>query len=286
MKKAKDFIGLPIIAILEGKEVGRVKDIVIDPKNRAIAGLLAEELAWPRSIKVIALSSVQGIGDDAIIIDRQDQMGDLAAAQELEHLLKEPIQIANIKVLTAEGKSLGNVSDFLIDLETGKIAIFEVGGAEKSTLISAGQILTMGKELLIVSEGEKTKAFTQWIGAGAEKKIAANLKRGNSKSHLSAVMPSAEAEPTAVGTRTGPSYPTKAESLEETEAAAPKEKGVRQILEERQDAFLVGKAVNKAIVADDGATIIREGDTISPEIIQKAKEADKYLALTFAIRRN
>lgn len=285
MKKAKDLIGLPVIAILEGKEVGRVKDTVIDPKNRAIAGLLAEELDWPRGIKVIALSSVRGIGDDAIIIDRQNQMGDLAAAQELEHLLKEPIQTANIKVLTAEGKSLGNVSDFLIDLETGKIAIFEVGGAEKSTLISAERALTMGKELLIVSEGEKTKAFTQWIGAGAEKKIAANLKRGNSKSHLSAVIPSAEAEPTAVETRRVRADPAKTEPLQETEAA-PKEKGVRQILEERQDAFLVGKAINKDIVADDGAIIIREGDTISPEIIQKAKEADKYLALTFAIRRN
>ena len=37
MKKSQEIIGLPVFSIMDGKKIGQVKDLVINPEGRAEA---------------------------------------------------------------------------------------------------------------------------------------------------------------------------------------------------------------------------------------------------------
>ncbi len=96
-----------------------------------------------------------------------------------------------------------------------------------------------------------------------------------------------EPEPTIPSAEEAPDVeeaPTpEAEQVTEEE---PEEETATKTLEERQHDFLIGKTMRKDVVADDGTVIIKEGETVSEEAIQKAKEFNKYLELTFSIKRS
>ncbi len=68
----------------------------------------------------------------------------------------------------------------------------------------------------------------------------------------------------------------------EEEVKKPEEQ-VQAILDQRQHDFLIGKKVKKDLLADDGTLILKAGDTITEQVLEKAKAANKYLELGFYV---
>ena len=65
MKKSVEILGLPIISITEGRELGMSKTLLIDAKNGLVAAITIEDADWYRGVKLIPYDSVIAIGDDA-----------------------------------------------------------------------------------------------------------------------------------------------------------------------------------------------------------------------------
>lgn len=64
--------GLPVITMAEGKQVGKIDDLVVDPERKAVRwlrirsggmGMLGGERLW------VSADAVHGVGDDAITIN-------------------------------------------------------------------------------------------------------------------------------------------------------------------------------------------------------------------------
>ena len=68
MKKSVEILGLPIISITEGRELGMSKTLLIDAKNGLVAALTIEDEDWYRGVKLIPYESVIAIGDDAVTV--------------------------------------------------------------------------------------------------------------------------------------------------------------------------------------------------------------------------
>jgi uncharacterized protein YrrD len=56
-----------------------------------------------------------------------------------------------------------------------------------------------------------------------------------------------------------------------------------EIFERRQIKYMIGKKVSRDIDADDGSSVIRQGETITDSVIKKAKEYGKFLELSMNI---
>ena len=65
MKKAKDIVGLPIISISDGIEVGRVKTVIINAEKGAVDYVVVDSGIQVLSAKVIPTENVLGIGEYA-----------------------------------------------------------------------------------------------------------------------------------------------------------------------------------------------------------------------------
>ena len=62
MKKSVEILGLPVISITEGRELGMSKTLLVDAKNGTIAAITIEDEDWYRGVKLLPYSSVIAIG--------------------------------------------------------------------------------------------------------------------------------------------------------------------------------------------------------------------------------
>ena len=70
MKKTIDIIGLPLVSIVEGKELGPVKSLVINAMEGSVAALVIDDGKWYRGATLLPFSSVQGLGESAITTEK------------------------------------------------------------------------------------------------------------------------------------------------------------------------------------------------------------------------
>lgn len=388
MIRSKDIVGLPIYTLAEGKDIGKITEILVNPSRGLVVALAIENTS-----KIVSFASIKSIGKDAVVIDSASQFMELSENRNIERW--KDIKIMDSKVITSSGQFMGQVSDFLIDILTGKIISCLATDPEGEKLvISASRIVTFGKDALIIvepgieevletEEKEEAVQMDEALEAVKEEKKA---EREEIKTVLEQLAEEIEKEPkladqpTASETleiaeqvqapseeqpaetplsqpeqvETAPPPPMQPEESkpepeikvaepqqteepekqappvepeeakitpikkEEPETAIPEEvppsstqvqptiepagaaakevttqppgqeiKGpeeqVQELLNRRQHDFLLGKTIKKDLLADNGAVILKSGETITEEILNKAKKANKYLELGFYV---
>ncbi|MEG6617169.1 PRC-barrel domain-containing protein [Peptococcaceae bacterium 1198_IL3148] len=157
MIKSKKFIGMPVISLSEGQQIGKIKELVVDPHSKSVAALLIEQKGWFKDQKFIPYGKVCSVGDDAITIEQSANIQKGASLPEILQLTKDKYQLLNEKVVTENGKVIGMVEEYYVDIFTGDIAGLEVSGSFINSLMSGRAFLdmalvrTIGKELIVTS---------------------------------------------------------------------------------------------------------------------------------------
>lgn len=153
MKKSTEILGLKVISISEGQEIGLVKELVINPAAGKVAALVIDDGKWFHGAKVLPFSAVAGLGEYAVMVEDSDTLVPVTASPEVLQLLNAGISIVGTKVLTKAGQIQGKITEFLAD-ETGKIVTceMELANGEGIVPVPSEQVLTYGKEVTIISE--------------------------------------------------------------------------------------------------------------------------------------
>ncbi len=153
MKKTVEILGLKVISITEGKELGVVKELVINPASGTIAALIVDDGQWFYGAKALPFMAIVGIGGYAVMIESADQLTSVTTSADTVELLNAGIKVIGAKVLTKSGRIQGHVVEYTVD-DTGKVISceLELANGQGSAQLSSEYILTYGKEVLIVSE--------------------------------------------------------------------------------------------------------------------------------------
>ena len=156
MKKSLEILGLPVISITEGRELGMSKSLLIDAKNGTVAAITIEDEDWYRGVKLLPYSSVIAIGSDAVTVTGSDKILTLEDAGDYESMLDANIKIIGTKAITMSRTIQGKVSEIFIG-ENGKIEKCEIEAADGSlSEITAEQVSIFGKQVTVIeAESEK-----------------------------------------------------------------------------------------------------------------------------------
>ena len=156
MKKSLEILGLPVISITEGRELGMSKSLLIAAKNGPVAAITIEDEDWCRGVKLLPYSSVIAIGSDAVTVTGSDKILTLEDAGDYESMLDANIKIIGTKAITMSGTIQGKVSEIFIG-ENGKIEKCEIEAADGSlSEITAEQVSIFGKQVTVIeAESEK-----------------------------------------------------------------------------------------------------------------------------------
>lgn len=156
MKKTQEIIGLPIISISDGIEVGRVKNVITNAAKGAIDYLVVDSGIQILSAKIIPTVNILGIGEYAVTIENEEAINDLSKIPAAIELLQKNIQVSGTKVLTKKGRLIGEVGDIYVDENDncnilGLEYIADITH-KKIRIIPRTSVITLGKNLVVVTE--------------------------------------------------------------------------------------------------------------------------------------
>ena len=293
MKKSVHILGLPIISITEGKELGISKSLVIDAAKGMITALVIEDEDWYRGVKILPYTSVIAIGDDAITITSSESILSVDEATEFEPLLTANIKVIDTKAITKAGSIHGIVNEIIVD-DNGSIAKCEVKTpAGEITEVSAEQVSVFGKQVTVIDSEVPARSLN-------DGQKPATTAAPEAKPEPQTEAPKVEAKPVeekveAPKVETKPEPAVKEEA--KTEEAAPKttepavdpkaaaaKQQADKVADDRHRRFLLGKKASRRITTDNGIVIVEAGADITEEVLQKAKLANKFVELSMNIQ--
>ena len=318
MKKSVDILGLPVISITEGRELGMSKTLLIDAPNRVVAAVTIEDEDWYRGVKLIPYDNVIAVGEDAVTINNSENILTLDAAGDFATLLDDNIRVIGTKAITRTGVIQGIISEIFIG-EDGSIEKCEVTTPEGMTSeVTADQVSIFGKEVTVISpEGDAGKKSD---AAAAPAASAAPVPAAEERPAVEPVVdiPAAEPAPEVPAAETAPVEEAPAEEeapaaeliaeelpaeepiaeepapepvvesapAEEPAPAEPahaeEEKSAERVNEDRHRRFLLGKKATRTIKMDNGVVIVEAGADITEEVLQKAKLGNKFIELSMS----
>lgn len=161
MRNVSELIGKPVISVETGDKLGNVADALLaDGDVRLVAlviggGLLGKE-------HVLPFRDIQTLGGDTILVRSQSGVVGASEWRESGTRATRSSSLKGRPVVTATGHRLGDVSDFLIDDQTGafdalEIAASDFGGLRtKRSLVRPGSEIRIGPDAVVVPESATT----------------------------------------------------------------------------------------------------------------------------------
>ncbi|MDF2679893.1 MAG: PRC-barrel domain protein [Brevibacillus sp.] len=244
MKQSHEVLGKPIISIFAGKEIGKVKNFVINPELRSIEFIIVQNDQWDFGIKAVPFKLVEGLGDYAVTIQSENAVIDLADIPIANELLSKNIQIKGTRIISRKGHHLGQISEYYFDPETGKILGCILDQQDSPSVLPEAAVVTFGKEITVISdEGDQPLVSDEAFR---------NEKTGNES---------------AVADQPTPSQETASSAVDELD------------LEE-----LIGKSLSANLYDPSGELIAAEGSVITAEIVNQAKAMGSNKALELTLK--
>lgn len=261
MKPTKEIIGLRIISISDGTQVGVVKDFVLNPQEKTLDFLIIDQPTDYFGAKVLPYADILGLGEFAITIPNSEVIQDVAQNMDVQNLLRQNTRVLGTKVLTKKGQLVGEVKEILIDEETGRIAACLFESDARMHEVEADKIITLGKELLII-EGDQTVQ-----NKGIPVQSNENLLE----------IPSYSMDPT-------PESDPIQDLLRDDDSVGGQEAGFN-LFEQRQLQYFIGKRVEKTIILDNGDSL-KAGETITPEMVTHITTRSTLMEVTSHLQKN
>lgn len=152
MKRTQDIVGLSVFSVVDGRQVGQVKDLVINPEEGKVEYLLVSDGSWYVGARVLPFDKVMGIGDHAVTTESQSNIASITDAAKANDLLKRNVELKNNRLLTDKGDIIGKVTEYELDENSGNITrlYFQRADEAGTEELDAQQVLTYGADVVVV----------------------------------------------------------------------------------------------------------------------------------------
>jgi len=155
MAKASDVIGRQITVRDGGRDIGRIKDLVVDLTGSDVIGIVLSDGMFAGS-RVAPWKAVQAFGPDSVVIDVAGSVTKASAAPDIKAVFDKKATIKGLKLLTTKGKELGKIVDFAFDETTGAVGGYELSSGlfsdafEGNPFLPTPQWIEFGKDVAFV----------------------------------------------------------------------------------------------------------------------------------------
>jgi len=254
MKKSNALTGLPVLAIADGAMVSMVLAPLINQQEGKIAYLLLDGQAWFLEKRVLKFEDIAAIGEDAVTTETAANVKPVSTAPQAVKILQHNTTLINTKVITRDGRLVGTAGEFYFDEKSGIITGCELvpgDGQEPIGVIPAAQIKTYGQSYLVVAEDYQ-------------------LHPGTPPDRQEVVIPPK------------PALSQAQEADRRTEESSGEEDPLT-LFSTKQRQYLIGKKASRTIIDANSNIIIAEGSVITEDVIERARQVDKYVELTMFV---
>jgi uncharacterized protein YrrD len=152
LKKAKGLLGLPLILMETGKEIGGIRAILFSQEKKKVLGFLIDEGGWFKGAKIILFKDIYKIGKDAVIINNKEVIMSSAKIPEVEKILENKYHLFEMQVLDDNGNNIGHIENIIFDDKNGKILSLEVSEGTFEDVINGRLNILISKDVKLEKE--------------------------------------------------------------------------------------------------------------------------------------
>jgi len=155
MRKSKQFLSMPVIGLQEGRQIGSVKGLVVDPSLKQVVALIIEQKGWFKEQKYVDFNKVKSVGEDAVTIDQTSSAERGSSLPNIIKLLKDNIEIIGARIVTENGTLLGYADEYYVDMASGQLVGLEFTDKFLSSVMHGKAFLdtnyvnTIGKDVIV-----------------------------------------------------------------------------------------------------------------------------------------
>ena len=284
MKKTQKILGLPIISISDGMEVGKVKSIIINAEKGAIDYIVVDSGIQIFSARVIPNDDVLGIGEYALTIENEGVITDINRIPAAIQLLQKDIHVKGTKVLTKKGRLIGEIGDIYIDegdncTITGLEFIADIT-QKKVRIIPRDSVITFGKNLTVVKEDVESSLLDTPLQLSSEDRLPEFEKKNNVNIEEYYSIPNTDSYISSEGESIYKEVTSEIPSASESETISDDgDNNAAVLFEQRQRQYLKGRRATKTVADSSGNIIISDGMLIDDQVIDEAKLKGKLIEL-------
>jgi uncharacterized protein YrrD len=158
-RSTRNIVGLPIIDLSTGDEIGTVKECVFDKTENCLLGLISGSRGCPKDEQAVRFGDLKSIGEDVVVVDSGSRLLPADQAEFLnEDLSTRNVSVLGKRVISDKGRQIGTIRDVILDAETGSIVGWEVSEGIIQDILSGRNVIphdsfvTIGEESVIIPE--------------------------------------------------------------------------------------------------------------------------------------
>jgi uncharacterized protein YrrD len=159
-REANQQLSKPVIPVNEGKELGRVKDVLFDPDRHALLGVMVSPNTGMDTLKFVDRDQIESIGDSAITVSGSSALTEVSSQPRAEEIVNSGLHLKGTSVVTETGNSLGTVDKILID-DTGNITAYHASsgllGFGDRTDVLPDEVISVGDDAIVVTHSAEQR---------------------------------------------------------------------------------------------------------------------------------
>jgi uncharacterized protein YrrD len=160
MRRGREIVGLPVIKLSTGKELGLVADLSWNHDQRKIKAISLDTGGVVSRSDPIPFGSIAFIGQDAVTVADEATTGGKADSDGDKSIGA----VAGVLVVTDTGRNLGTLQDLVFDGHGESLVGYEVSGGLVGDFISGREVLppeavlVWGSEAVVVRDLDRNPA--------------------------------------------------------------------------------------------------------------------------------
>lgn len=151
MYKLRQLIGLPVLEIESGTQIGEVQEVVLNIGQAIVLGVIITGATWFSNDQGILFSDFHGIGRDALTIRSPEAVTDLADTLSSHNFCRLQ-ELCDKAVYTEAGNYLGLVVDVIYQPDTGEIRFYELSDGLITDLIQGRLVMPLPQAQVLSEE--------------------------------------------------------------------------------------------------------------------------------------
>ncbi|GAB7386493.1 PRC-barrel domain-containing protein [Bacillaceae bacterium] len=171
MHKAQDVLGLPVIDLSTGSEIGVVQDLFFDA-DHVFRGVMLEANGWFHRGRFIRKESIFAVGKDCVTIRNAHALTSLRAS-DFTGLVTGNKPLKGKPVITPNGLQLGQVEDVYFHEELGTIVGYELSDGFVTDILEGRKFLRHPGRVI---HGEDALIVPAAKGKGPEDELVREVK--------------------------------------------------------------------------------------------------------------
>lgn len=154
---ASSILRLPVGTLQPPVRIGKVKDVVIDPKGGAFLGVtVSTSLLKPALFTTAA--DIIAVDRAGLVIKSEDSLVEINEIVRAKEALRQGVRVIGLAVVTQSRKRVGRVSDLAIDLEGERVAKYYVRSWLSERIIPATAVVKITRKELVIESDEAISA--------------------------------------------------------------------------------------------------------------------------------